>query len=153
MRLKSHLWYKCLMPSYASDFQMFNEAVFLVLLHSYPYFMINREVNVKWRPVLCLNARRKKYVYIAGTKGTCHAAYDWYWLAAPAARWAELRRFNMRGRGLGLFTWANRGLRDSAAQWLRLMCLACLRGTLTSWHCIKSVHQQSVLNIKSWIVI
>lgn len=62
-------------------------------------FETDWELNVKRRPVLCLNTRRIKYVYIAGTKGACHAAYDWYWRAVQAARWATLRRFSMRVEG------------------------------------------------------
>lgn len=93
--------------------------------------------------VLCykcqMKTRRIKYVYITGTKGARHAACDWYWLAVQAARWAELRRFNMRGRGLCLFFFfytsqqkPQRRCCLMASGQILVMCSACLSGTPTS---------------------
>lgn len=45
----------------------------------------------------CLNTRRIKYVYIAGTKGACHAAYDWYWLAVHAGQMGRAQTIQREG--------------------------------------------------------
>lgn len=75
-------------------------SLFYTLLFFLPIFLTDWEVNAKWRPVLFLASRRMKYV--AGTKKVCHALCDWYLLTVQAIRWAKLRTFNMRDRGLGL---------------------------------------------------
>ncbi len=112
-----------------------NEAILLILLHPY-LFYVKLKVNVKWRSVVCLNSRRIKYVYIAGTKGVCHAAYDWCWLALQAARWAELRRIQHEGLKARPFYVSQQKPRRlscpmAPAQSL-VLCLACISGTLTS---------------------
>lgn len=115
-----------------------------VLLHSYLSFMTDWEVNVKRRPVRCLNTRRIKYVYIAATKGVCHAAYDWYWHAVQAARWGALSRFSMRVEG-SAFLQQPTGVSGT------LLAKGCSSKThnvlgMTQWHCTDSA-QHAILNV------